>query len=215
MGAAFESILYISNQSGSNIYTSRKTSWEMLKDSSFNDSWAKFNYAYSKVDLSFLTNVETNFVLNLRKEGRLNKLRNEFSKNDFFFATEVLKEYPEYKEVKSQRTVGEIGKRPLPEKNMPKGEYLVVYGYKFNHMIKINVVNGHITAKFTTDDLDAMERVENDKPYRRAEVYSDGRINKQIPDPQFDKTIEDGKIYYELGYKDKSIQELLKSILKE
>lgn len=135
--------------------------------------------------------------------------------NNFFFATEVLKEYPEYREVKSQRIVGEVGKGLPSQNNMPKGEYLVVYGNRFNHMIEINVITEHISAKFITNDLEAMKRVENDKPHQSAEIYSDGRINKQIPNPQFDKTIEDEKIFYELSYKNKSIEELLKDILKE
>ncbi|QMU26602.1 DUF4238 domain-containing protein [Adhaeribacter radiodurans] len=137
------------------------------------------------------------------------------SDNDFLFATEVLKEFPKYREITSQGVVGEVGKGPLPQKNMPKGEYLVVHGNRFNHMIKINVIKGHITAKFIANDSEAMKRVENDKPHRSAEIYSDGRINKQIPNPQFDKFTVDEKIHYELSYKDKSIEALFKEILKE
>jgi hypothetical protein len=137
------------------------------------------------------------------------------SGNDFAIADEILNQHPEYREVRTQITVGEMGKGPLPKRNMPAGDYLVVYGKRFNHMIKVNVIECHITAKFTTDNKAEMQRLENDKPHQRANIYSDGRVTKHLGSPDIRKHQQDGKEYYELGYQDETIEQLFKTVLKE
>jgi hypothetical protein len=74
MGGSLEEVNFISQITQSSIYTSTPTCWSMLK-STQNDFWTKMAHAYSKINMSFLKNVDTTFVLNLRNEGRLTALR--------------------------------------------------------------------------------------------------------------------------------------------
>ena len=67
-GGNAEEITYISKLIGSNIYTSRTSTWTSLKELAPEDFWTKANYIHSKTNFNFLSNVDTSFVLNLRKE---------------------------------------------------------------------------------------------------------------------------------------------------
>lgn len=77
MGANVEEINHILNLTGSNVFTCKNSCWDMLKSINNNETWTKINYSYSKIDLNFLNNVDTSFVLSLRQDGRLSQLRNE------------------------------------------------------------------------------------------------------------------------------------------
>jgi hypothetical protein len=79
-GGPLESIILISEKTGGNIYTPSDFNWNQIKEFGINDFWVKTNKLYSEIPLNFLNNVDTNFALELRKEGRLSGVRQELKK---------------------------------------------------------------------------------------------------------------------------------------
>jgi hypothetical protein len=79
-GGPLESILEIAELTGGNIYTPSKFHWHNLQQIKKNELWVKLSHIYSKVDLTFLNNVSTEFALNIRQEGRLIGVRTELKK---------------------------------------------------------------------------------------------------------------------------------------
>ncbi len=79
-GGPLESLLLLSEVTGGKIYTPSRSNWYQIKDFGLNDFWVKTNYLYSKIPLTFLNNVDTDFALNLRKDDRLSGIRLELNK---------------------------------------------------------------------------------------------------------------------------------------
>lgn len=79
-GGSLESIILVSKATEANIYTPSAVNWEQIKEMGLNDFWLKLNHLYSKIELPFLNNVDTNFALELRKEERLAGVRQELKK---------------------------------------------------------------------------------------------------------------------------------------
>lgn len=74
---SIESVLHTAEITGGNIYTPSETVWHQMKQLGVNEFWSKTNKLYSQIPLNFLNNVDTSFALNLRKEGRLEGVRQE------------------------------------------------------------------------------------------------------------------------------------------
>ncbi len=66
-GGPLESLLYISEKTGGNLYTPSEFNWNQIKEYGINDFWVKTNKLYSEIPMSFLNNVDTNFALELRQ----------------------------------------------------------------------------------------------------------------------------------------------------
>ncbi len=79
-GGSLESIILVSEAAEANIYTPSESNWHQIKEIGLNDFWLKLNHLYSKIELPFLNNVDTNFALELRKEDRLVGVRQELKK---------------------------------------------------------------------------------------------------------------------------------------
>ena len=79
-GGPIESILLIAEKTGGTIYTPSEMNWSQIKKMGLNDFWMKANHLYSKIPLNFLSNVDTNFALELRKEDRLAGVRKQLKR---------------------------------------------------------------------------------------------------------------------------------------
>ncbi|MDQ8012967.1 MAG: hypothetical protein REI96_10995 [Flavobacterium nitrogenifigens] len=79
-GGSLDSLLYIADKTGGNLYTPSETNWNIIKNFGVNDFWVKTNKLYSDIPLTFLNNVDTNFALELKKENRLAGVRQELKK---------------------------------------------------------------------------------------------------------------------------------------
>lgn len=79
-GGPLESLVLVSEITGGNIYTPKQSTWNQIVESNKNDFWIKLNQTYSKIPMTFLNNVDTNFALEVRKEGRLIGVRQEMKK---------------------------------------------------------------------------------------------------------------------------------------
>lgn len=79
-GGPLESILLISEITEASIYTPSEINWHQIKKMGIDDFWIKANHLFSKIELPFLNNVDTNFALELRKENRLAGVRQELKK---------------------------------------------------------------------------------------------------------------------------------------
>lgn len=137
------------------------------------------------------------------------------AENEFSFAQEFLAANPQYKHQQSTIRVGEMGKGPGRYDRMPEGDILVVYGNKMNHEVKITIIEQHVSVTFTTEDEDAMKRIESDVPYSRVRVFSDGHLCKHLGSPALRKKEQDGKRIYEFGYTDEGLEKLVKSLVKK
>jgi hypothetical protein len=79
-GGAIEAMLHVSKLTGGNLYTPSEPVWFQMKQLGVNDFWMKTNQLYSQIPLKFLNNVDTDFALKVRKEGRLEGVRQELKK---------------------------------------------------------------------------------------------------------------------------------------
>ncbi|MFC4479366.1 hypothetical protein [Flavobacterium chungangensis] len=79
-GGSLDSLLYVADKTGGNLYTPSETNWNIIKSFGVNDFWVKTNKLYSDIPLPFLNNVDTNFALELKKENRLAGVRQELKK---------------------------------------------------------------------------------------------------------------------------------------
>lgn len=79
-GGPVESMLYLSEKTRGNIYTTSEMNWQLFNDLKVDDFWTKTNWLYSKIPLNFLNNVDTNFALEIRKEERLSGVRIQLKK---------------------------------------------------------------------------------------------------------------------------------------
>jgi hypothetical protein len=79
-GGPLESIMLISEKTNGNIYTPSDFHWQQINQFGVNDFWTKTNRLYSKVPLTFLNEVDTDFALELRKDERLLGVRTQLKK---------------------------------------------------------------------------------------------------------------------------------------
>ena len=79
-GGNLESILYVTELLNSNLYTTDKGNWFQICQLENVNYWTKVAHLYSKIEMPFLDNVDTSFVLNLREDDRLSGVRSELGK---------------------------------------------------------------------------------------------------------------------------------------
>ena len=107
--------------------------------------------------------------------------------SDFSLAEDILKDNPHLKEIQSKLVLGEMGKGPPPIPDMPAGYALVIYGVRGNHLLEVSHVTNDVDIYFQTSDIAKVEAVQNDLPMKRAMLYNNGRLNRQMADSTFKK----------------------------
>ncbi len=134
------------------------------------------------------------YPMELKKENAnfLNRLQvinsNRFlykRNSDFSLAEEILKINPHLKEIQSKAVLGEMGKGPPPIPDMPAGYALVIYGERGNHMLEVTHVSNDVDIQFQTSDGTKVVAVQNDLPMKRAMLYYNRSLNRQIAKPKF------------------------------
>lgn len=81
LGANLELGLFIAQLTGSYLYTNRKSQWKEIlsvkqPEASDPEIWSPLTRAFQTLDFEFLNNVDSEFVIGLKEEQRLESLRN-------------------------------------------------------------------------------------------------------------------------------------------
>jgi hypothetical protein len=132
--------------------------------------------------------------------------------NDFSLAHETIEAIPETKNRVSTVKVGEMGKAPPPNKNLPKGELLVVYGANDHNMLPIKVLKqSDVNIIFSSKKNLLLEIILSDTPYERIEFYSNQSLRRLIGQPEIN-IIDEDKGVFELTHRDKGIIKILENL---
>lgn len=79
-GGNLEQGLYLSQLTGSYLYTDMSFRWKEILSAQHEDKknniWSPISYGFQKLDFKFLDGVDLQFVLNIKADGRLSNLRN-------------------------------------------------------------------------------------------------------------------------------------------
>lgn len=106
------------------------------------------------------------------------------NKSKFSLAQETIDAIPKSKEIKSKIKVGEMGKGPPPNPNLPNGELLVIYGRRGHYMMPIEIVSNDVDIEFTAPPSLGFKMILDDAPYQRVEVYVDRHMRRLIGEPK-------------------------------
>lgn len=109
--------------------------------------------------------------------------------SDFSLAQQVLRRFPQYQNVKSLYNVGELGSPPPTNTNFPHGEYLVVYGTNNHHILAIKDISDETTnpgIQFFALDLEKLQAIHQDSPFKSVSLYRDGQQLKFMRDAEFE-----------------------------
>ncbi len=145
----------------------------------------------------------------------LNSYRFIYSNNnDFSLEHETISAIPQVKNHLSTVKIGEMGKAPPPNENLPKGELLVVYGAKDHNMLPIKVIE-------ESDSKIIFSSIKNlllgiilaDTPYQRIEYYFNQAMKRLIGQPEIN-VIDEEQGLFELTHRDKGIIKILEEVKK-
>ena len=134
--------------------------------------------------------------------------------DDFSLAHETISAIPQTKNHVSNVKIGEMGKAPPPNENLPKGELLVVYGAKDHNMLPISVIEESDTKIiFSSIKNLLLSTVLSDTPYQRIEYYFNQSMKRLIGQPEIN-VIDEEQGLFELTHRDKGIIKILKEVRK-
>lgn len=151
----------------------------------------------------------------------LNKLQITYSSrfvytatNESKYVSSFLLQYPMYKEVNSNIVVGEIGEGRPARKHMPPGDHLVVWTASGHYMLAIRLEPEPLVISFYTDEYEKLKQIREDFPIQNAEVYRDGNQIRALPKGVIYNLDYTGVKPNLIGFEDRSLEELLKTVLK-
>jgi len=134
--------------------------------------------------------------------------------NDFNLTKEIISSIPEIKNRNSNITIGEFGKGPPPNKRLPMGDILIIYGKNDHNMLPIKVVEyNESEIKFQCKKCVLLDIVLSDTPYKRIEYYKNQAVRRYIGDPEINILNEEEDLY-ELTHKDKTILKIINEAIK-
>ena len=145
----------------------------------------------------------------------INSYRSVYSSlNDFSLAREIVQAIPEIKENDTTIKVGEIGKAPPPNRNLPMGDNLVIFGAKDHNLLPIKMIEYTDTKiVFSCDKNFLLKTILLDKPYERIEYYADQHLKRLIGQPDINLVNKD-KNFFELTHRDKAFNKVIEEIKK-
>ncbi len=94
--------------------------------------------------------------------------------DDFALAKRIITDHPHVQSIQSLVTVGQMGKGPGPNERMPAGLWVVFYGKRSHHLLKVESWNENagMAMEFETCDAKKLEKVLNDQPIETATMYA-------------------------------------------
>lgn len=134
--------------------------------------------------------------------------------NDFSLVEETITAIPGVKELKSKIKIGEMGKGPPPNPNLPMGAILVVYGKKTHYMISVKNLLIDVEVEFTAIPNMAFGIMINDTPFERVEIYVDQQMRKLLGNPKIvPMDLQNG--IFKITHSEKGLVDLLKKLANE
>ena len=135
------------------------------------------------------------------------------STEDFSLAEEILEKLPSVKHIKSTVKLGEMGKAPPPNRRLPKGDILVIFGNKDHNILSIELIEEGVSSiKFKCKRNLLLELVLEDTPYERIEYYKDQHIRRHIGKPEINAIDYENGIF-EVVHSDKAIAKILEEVI--
>lgn len=130
--------------------------------------------------------------------------------NNFDLVHETIKAIPSSKNRTTTITMSGLGKAPKPNKNLPKGDILIIYGQADHNMLPIEFVKetgGSIIFRCLNKAL--LEIILQDFPLQRIEYFRNQSLMRIIGKPEIIKVDEE---LYEFTHADKGLKNLFDTI---
>ncbi|CAC9974437.1 DUF4238 domain-containing protein [Flavobacterium panici] len=127
----------------------------------------------------------------------------------------IILDNPKIKFNQTTVTLGEMGKGPPPNKNLPMGDLLIIFGNKDHNMLPVKIITqsqGRIEFKCEKSFLLAV--ILNDVPYERAEWHCNQSLRWAVGKPEIN-IIDQASDLYELTYADKRMLQIFELIRNE
>lgn len=127
--------------------------------------------------------------------------------NDFEFARQLLSIHPELRDVRTHVTLGEIGRGPPRNPNMPSGLHIVVFGQNDSCMMPISEIDPSgegLTAK--TSSVDLLALVAEDRQAIRIELFDDGHLRRGMGEAKVERfgNVADG--WFRIVHRDQALR---------
>lgn len=187
-GGPLESLLYISEKTGGNLYTPSEYKWNQIQEFGVNDFWIKANKLYADIPMSFLNNVDTNFALELRQQNRLAGVRQELKKiYKELDATNINNFSPQKLKFIQEGFIEELNKAES-EWKLIRNQADIARKHWFLTHLAVPVVTNHISllpiaigsaAWFIRNEADAKEKLKNYRQKTPISVFVDLKNQKQ------------------------------------
>jgi hypothetical protein len=132
----------------------------------------------------------TSKFLNLLQVSNSSRFLYSNSKDLFCNADEIINKNPDLAEVKTQTTVGEMGKAPINNK-MPDGEWVVIHSTHDHHMFPVfNVSNEIGDFKFSIKRNNYIEGVLSSINIKEISLFKNGSEVSHMKDVQLEFSIK-------------------------
>lgn len=133
------------------------------------------------------------------------------SNNNFSIAKAFLKQYPQYREVKSQYELSGMGQPKSRNPRMPSGDILVIFGTQDHYMLSIQYVKSNNSSyiEFFTTDFDTLKMIEADSPFEEVTVYRNGYPTRGMREAKFKDIDYSGKKPIKIVHTDEELAQIL------
>ncbi|MCC9073555.1 DUF4238 domain-containing protein [Flavobacterium sp. F-65] len=127
----------------------------------------------------------------------------------------IISHNPKIKFNETTVRLGEMGKGPPPNKNLPMGDLLIIFGNKDHNMLPVKIISAsQEKVEFKCEKSFLLSTVLADIPYERAEWHCDQSLRWALGKPEIN-IIDQANDLYELTYSDKKMFQVFEMIRNE
>lgn len=127
----------------------------------------------------------------------------------------IILDNPKIKFNQTNVRLGEMGKGPPQNKNLPMGDLLIIFGNRDHNMLPVKIITqSQERIEFKCEKSFLLAVVLNDLPYERAEWHCDQSLRRAIGKPEIN-VIDQANDLYELTYADKKMFQIFELIRNE
>ena len=133
--------------------------------------------------------------------------------DDFEQARKLLDRHPEAQDVQSSVSVGSMGQGPPPRPRMPPGLWVVFYGRRSPHIIKVDTWDEDSEfLDFQTRDPLTLRAILNDQPLEQAVLFQDGHERRGMREVRIEVMKESVPIRVCISHRDEALNQILRSV---
>ena len=132
--------------------------------------------------------------------------------NDFEYACEILKRHPEARDKQTLVSIGSIGEGLPRRQRMPSGLWVVIYGGRSHHLIKVESWDENSEfLDFKTCDLLILRAILEDQPLEQATLFEDGWERRGMRKVRIEVMEPSASSRVRISHSDEALNQIMRS----